>query len=152
MAGTTLTMTVVVGNGTGTTDGMTIDPAGDLYTFPEGGIDHGAQGWRRTTAESPWAEGRTVVAAVRDVAVGNIVIRVFGTLAEQKTRTASLIAAFSQIDHTVTINIDGTAHIWSNCEPAEYQISSTGTGLSGPHMMAGQQSVTFQVPHSPGFT
>lgn len=152
MAGTTLTMTVVVGNGSGTTDGMTIDPAGGLYTFPEGGISHGAQGWRRIMAESPWTEGRTLVHAVRDTAVGSISIRVFGTLAEQKTRMGLLIAAFSQVDYTTTINIDGTSHAWSNCEPAEYIITSSDGSLSGPHLMAGQQTVVFQVPHSPGFT
>ena len=147
MAGTTLTMTVGVSPG-----GLNLDPSGGLYTFPEGGFSHGAQTWRRTTAESIYVEGRTAVATVRDTAIGLITVRVFGTLAQQKTNMAAIITAFSQVDYTTTITIDGTPHIWSNCEPADYSIASGDGTLSGPHLMAGQQNIVLQVPHSPGFT
>ena len=147
MAGTTLTLVVTVSPG-----GYSFDPAGGIYTDPERGISHGAQSWRRTQAASPWVEGRTLVNAVQDVAVGILTFRVFGTLAEQKTRTVSLITAFSQVDYTTTITIDGTAHVWSNCEPADYTIGSSSGALSGPHMMAGQQNIVFQIPHAPGVT
>lgn len=147
MAGTTLTWSVQI------TGGPTIDQTSTQYGFPEGGFSHGATSWRRTHAEVPWVEGRTLVSAVRDIQVGLIAFRVFGTSAEIKVRMQTLIDAFSQIDYDVTVTIDGQSFTWSNCEPAEFAIGSSGEGaISGPHMMAGQQNIVFQVPHSPGYT
>lgn len=147
MAGSTLDMTVAVAPG-----GYNFNPSGGLYTFPEGGFTHGALGYRRVTAESPYVSGRTLVAAVPEISIGQIAIRVFGTVPEQKTRMATLITAFSQTGYTVTTTIDTATYVWDDCEPAEYIIGSSEGGLSGPHMMAGQQTIIFQVPHSPGYT
>lgn len=148
MAGETLTYTVAVDG----TAGVTVNSADDpkVYGLVDPDASQGARGWRRTYVESPWVDGRALVSAVADVEIGQLTFRVFGTLAEQKTRTQVLIAAFSQITYTTTITIDGQAHTWSDCEPADFTIG-TGGSWSRVHWMAGQQNVTFQIPHGPGW-
>lgn len=147
MAGNSLTFQIAISGG------PTINETSTEYGFPEGGISHGALGYRRFFAQSPWVQGRTLIAAVPETQIGVITFRVLGTLAQQKTRMNTLIAAFTQDTYTVTITIDGQSHVWSDCEPADYVVGSSGQGfLSGPHMMAGQQNITFQVPHTPGWS
>lgn len=147
MAGTTLTMGVTVSGASG----ITIDPTAGSYTLVEAGMSQGAKAYRRVYAESQWVPGRALVSAVADIQVGRIVFRVFGTLTEQKTRIDALEAAFSQFSYDTTITVDGQALVWSNCEPADMKAGTLDGNWSGPHWMAGQQNVEFQVPHDPGW-
>lgn len=136
----------------------TLNPGGlalqndGVYHLVEGGTSVGAQSFRKITTQSPYTEGRLVVASVKDVAIGLVTVRVLGsTRAEMGTRIEALIAAFEQDEYTIAFDFDGFSMTW-NCEAADWALGTDNGALSGPHLQAKQQNVEFSVPHTPGWT
>lgn len=139
----------------------TVTPAGggafpfqvqDTYHLIEGGTSQGSASWRRILGESNYVPGRSVVHAVPDVEIGQVAVRVFGTTqANLQANMDALIVPFTGFDYTVNISFEGFTLNWTGCEPADYQIGSSGESFSGPHLMSYQQSITFSVPHYPGW-
>lgn len=123
-----------------------------LYHLVEGGTSQGASSWRRIIGQSNYVPGRSIVHAVPDVEIGQITVRVFGDpLSTLLTNINNLIDNFRGFNYAVSISFEGFQINWVECEPADVTLGSTGDAFSGPHFMAGQQTVNFQVPHLPGW-
>lgn len=118
------------------------------YLVVRGGFDIGSRSYRRQTVQSPFTEGRTVVANLMDVVEREITIRVFGSTAAQRDqRMYDLIRAFTQFSFVITTNIQGTVRAW-RCETADVVVGDGGK-LQEFHAMRFMQDVTFMVPCHP---
>lgn len=100
--------------------------------------------WRRQQVTSPFVHGSFTVSAVMDNVAEIISIYVYGaTNTELREQLERLTDAFSQMDYTITWEIDGDAYAW-RCSVADYQVD---TRREFQH--ATMALVTFQVSRYP---
>jgi hypothetical protein len=112
-----------------------------VMSIAEGGIS-----MRRQTAESPYVDGRTLTAAVKDTGQAMLAVRVSGTSAATvRSNIQALVAAFQQFEYTLTVVMDSTTIYTWTCEPADYEIGSGGE-FSKFHWLANQQEVFLTIP------
>lgn len=114
-------------------------------------VGPGLIAWRRQTAESKWVHGRYLTAAVMDVEMAPLKIRVYGSSAAAlDANTAALLAALHQFAYQLTLTIDGITTTWS-CEPADG--GPAGAEEAGSwdkfSLMERQQVYAFQIPRNP---
>lgn len=119
-----------------------MDDTFDIINEP--GFDAGRQTWRRELATSPFVAGALEVGAVRDQALGALVMRVKGaTHAALQSSISTLVSAFTQSEYTLTVTYDSTSYAWT-CQRADYQL-----GFDQAMRIGFVARVAFTYPRSP---
>lgn len=92
------------------------------YDCALGAIDLGEVPWRRFTVSSPFVHGDFETHAVKGMATGQLAVDVFATSAAQmQTRIATLVAALTAGDWTLSVVVDGTTYSWL-CRRADVRL------------------------------
>ena len=129
-----------------TTDLNLEDPG--KYRLIRNSYGPGAEAKKRISVENGDSNGRLLLGATKDVAIGQLGVRVYGSSAGVlDTRVAALLEAFDQIVYTLTVTLDGTSHQWI-CEPADWALGANGT-LVDHFQRALAQEWHFSIPHDP---
>lgn len=114
----------------------------------------GLRRWVRDLAVAPAVHGAAQVSARMDLQVAPVSVRVLAsTKASLDTRSAALVAAFSQLRFNLTITIDGGTETWK-CFAADGGPSADGSSSDGSWdkyglLAAYRQVYAFQVPRQP---
>ncbi len=118
------------------------------WSFDRNGIGNGEKTMRRTTVETPYVNGRTLVHAVPDTETATIKAIVKGANPTDVISKINVLeAAVSQFQYLMAVEIAGYTWIW-NCEPADMTIGDGGA-YEDLWLRSNMQRVTLSVPHKP---
>lgn len=110
----------------------------------------GATTWRRETVQSPFIHGEALIGAVKEQGSMNLKVRVYGTTdSNLASRVATLLAAFEQIEYTITFTVNSVAWGTWVCQPADYAPGASNDGLDPWGLRAKQQEYSFVIPRNP---
>jgi hypothetical protein len=118
------------------------------WNFDRNGINPGPRSLRRTTVETPYIKGRTLVHAVPDVQIATLKLYVTGANTNEiVSKINTLQTAVTQFQYLMAVEIDGFTWIW-NCEPADITVGDGGA-YEDLWLRSGIQRVTLDIPRKP---
>lgn len=107
-------------------------------------LDVGSVTWRRLTADSPYVNGRVLMAAVKDTPTMAVRIDVIGTdLADVQTKVGTLLTAVWQPSYQLSLTFDSATYTW-DCEPADASV-----GVNYAHLFGLACPVGLAIPRKP---
>jgi hypothetical protein len=118
------------------------------WSFDRNGIEFGENSLRRTTVETPYVNGRTLVNAVPDQQVSVLKLYCHGANDEEIfSKIDGLRTALFQFQYLIAVEVGGSTWIW-NCEPADFTIGNGGA-IEDLLLRQGLQRVTATIPRKP---
>lgn len=121
---------------------------GEGWSFDRNGIELGENSLRRTTVETPYINGRTLVHAVPDQTISVVKLVVKGANTNDVVSKINVLRnAVFQFQYLMAVEVDGYTWIW-NCEPADMVVGDGGA-LEDLWLRQGLQRVTLSIPRKP---
>lgn len=119
------------------------------FVIARNGIGPGAASKRKITVTAPWVEGRFLVNAIADIQTLKVDVRVSGPDFDWlDARIMEVVAAFSQWDFNLEVQVDGVDHQWQ-CEMCDGWSVGQGGVIQDVEVGSFTQIVTFNVPRQP---
>jgi hypothetical protein len=92
----------------------------------------GQVSWRLNEISGPYTEGATAIDATRDMVTEPLSVEVYGsTNRDRELAEQAVIAAFSQLSYTLTVDVDNVRSVYTGV-PSGYQQTYIGPRLAHP--------------------